>query len=92
MVIAAVDGRTTCSLDGRKFFTSGSRYFPREAMTINLSTWFVDLPFKGPRSWEMKADWLYYQAGKAVSVADAEKAAAGFAADGVPYLNTLPKG
>jgi hypothetical protein len=92
MVIAAVDGRTTYSLDGRKFFTSGSRYFPREAMTINLSTWFVDLPFKGPRSWEMKADWLYYQAGKAVSAADAEKAAAGFASDGVPYLNTLSKG
>lgn len=92
MVITAVDGRTTYSLDGRKFFTSGSKYFPREAMTINLSAWFVDLPFKGPRSWEMKADWLYYQAGKAVSEADAEKAAAGFAADGVPYVNTLPKG
>lgn len=92
MVIAAVDGRATYSLDGRKLFTSGSKYFPREAMSINLSAWFVDLPFKGARSWEMKADWLYYQAGEAVSAADAEKAAAGFAADGMPYVNTLPKG
>ncbi|WP_063794001.1 cellulose binding domain-containing protein [Streptomyces graminilatus] len=91
MVITAVDGKTTYSIDGQKLFTSGSKHFPREAMTINFSTWFVDLPFKGARSWEMKADWMYYRAGKAVSAADAEKAAARFEAAGTPYLNTLPK-
>jgi hypothetical protein len=91
MVITAIDGRTAYSLDGRKLFTSGSDYFPRERMTINFSTWFIDLPFKESRSWEMKVDWLYGRAGQTVSQQDAEKAAAAFAAEGTHHLNTLSK-
>ncbi len=91
MVITSVDGVTTYSVDGRKLFTSGGDYFPREPMSINFSTWFIDLPFKGPRTWDMRVDWLYYQAGRTVSVKDVQKAVAGFSADGTHYVNTLPK-
>lgn len=91
MVITATDDKVVYSLDGRKLFTSGKKYFPRERMTINFSAWFIDLPFKGPRAWEMKVDWLYYQADKAVSAKDVEKSVAGFAAGGTRYVNTLPK-
>jgi hypothetical protein len=91
MVITAMDGKTTYSLDGREVFTNGSKYSPREPMTVNFSAWFIDLPFKGSRSWDMKVDWLYYQADRALSGKDAQKAVAGFTADGTHYLNTLPK-
>ncbi|MFE9440483.1 cellulose binding domain-containing protein [Streptomyces sp. NPDC006602] len=91
MVITAVDGKATYSVDGDKLFTSDSRYFPREPMSVNFSTWFIDLPFKGAsRTWDMKVDWLYYQAGKSVSAKTARKAVAGFTADGTQYLDTLP--
>lgn len=91
MVITAVDGMTTYSVDGHTLFRSGSRYFPREGMSINFSAWFIDLPFKGPRTWDMRVDWLYYQAGKALPVKDAQKAVTGFSAAGTHYVNTLPK-
>lgn len=92
MVITAVDGTTTYSLDGKDLFTSGSRYFPRERMTINVSAWFIDLPFKGAsRTWDMRVDWLYYESGKAVSPKAAEKAVSDFTTAGTHYINTLPK-
>jgi hypothetical protein len=90
MVITATDRVTTYSVDGRKLFSSGSGYFPRERMSINLSAWFIDLPFKGSRSWDMRVDWLYYQDGRTVSARTAQKAAAGFAADGTHHVDTLP--
>ena len=93
LVITAVGGSAVYSLDGEELFTSGSRYFPREPMTVNVSAWFIDLPFKGasPRTWDMRVDWLYYESGKAVSEKAAEKAVSGFAAAGTRYINTLPK-
>lgn len=91
MMITAVDGTVTYSVDGRKLFTHGGKYFPRERMGIHFSAWLVDLPFKGKRTWDMKVDWLYCKAGQAVSRAEAEKAAAGFSAAGTNHVNTLPK-
>jgi hypothetical protein len=91
LAITAVKGRTTYSVDGETLFTSGSRHFPRERMTINMSTWFIDLPFKGAsRTWDMRVDWLYYASGTTVPAKTAETAATGFASAGVRYVNTLP--
>ncbi|OSC72700.1 hypothetical protein B5181_02710 [Streptomyces sp. 4F] len=58
-------------------------------MSVNFSNWFIDLPFKGERSWEMKVDWVYFRSGQAVSPDDATKAVAGFAAAGTRHVNTL---
>lgn len=90
LAMTVTDGKVTYSVDGKAIFTSGKKYLPREAMGINFSNWFVDLPFKGQRSWEMKVDWLYVKSSEAVSSGDATKAAADFTAEGVRYVNTLP--
>ncbi|MEU3051438.1 cellulose binding domain-containing protein [Streptomyces sp. NPDC006984] len=91
LAITAIDGEVTYSVDGQVVFTSGKKHYPRESMSINFSHWFVDLPFKGPRSWEMEVDWLYVKSGEAISPDGATKAAADFAAEGVRYVNTLPE-
>jgi hypothetical protein len=91
MVITVHDGKTAYSIDGQELFSNGSEHSPREPMTVNFSTWFIDLPFKGSRSWDMQVDWVYYQAGQDVSGKDAQKAVAGLTADGSHYVNTLPK-
>ena len=89
--LSAVDGRTTYSVDGETLFTSGSRHFPRERMTIDMSAWFIDLPFKStPRTWDMRVDWLYYRSGTKVPPKTAEAAATAFASTGIRYVNTLP--
>ncbi|MGW0467010.1 cellulose binding domain-containing protein [Streptomyces sp. NPDC003027] len=91
MMISAVDGKVVYSMDGRELFSHGSEHFPREHMSIHFSAWLVDLPFKGDRTWDMRVDWTYYQAGQKVSLEDVEKAVDGFHADGTNYVNTLPK-
>jgi hypothetical protein len=89
LAMTAADGKVTYSVDGEVLFTSGKSYLPREAMSVNFSNWFIDLPFKGERSWEMKVDWVYLRSGQAVSPDDATKAVAGFAAAGTRHVNTL---
>ncbi|MFC8871030.1 cellulose binding domain-containing protein [Streptomyces sp. NPDC057148] len=89
LAMTAADGKVTYSVDGETLFTSGKKYLPREPMSINFSNWFIDLPFKGERSWEMKVDWVYVMSGQAVAPDDAAKAAAGYAAAGTSHVNTL---
>ncbi|MEU3730192.1 cellulose binding domain-containing protein [Streptomyces sp. NPDC033538] len=89
LAMTAADGKVTYSVDGETLFTSGKAYVPREAMSVNFSNWFIDLPFKGERSWEMKVDWVYLKSDQAVSADDATKAAAGYAAAGTRHVNTL---
>ncbi|MFB7605535.1 glycoside hydrolase family 16 protein [Streptomyces gardneri] len=92
MMITAMDGKVVYSLDGKKLFTSSGKYVPREQMDIHFSNWLIDLPFTGgPRSWDMKVDWVYYKADKAVSQADVQKTVDGFHSTGTDYINTVPK-
>ncbi|MDT0610178.1 cellulose binding domain-containing protein [Streptomyces lancefieldiae] len=89
LAMTAADGKVTYSVDGKVLFTSGKKYLPREPMSVNFSNWFIDLPFKGNRSWVMNVDWVYLSSGRTVSPDDAAKAAADFAAAGTSHVNTL---
>ncbi|MEU5389540.1 glycoside hydrolase family 16 protein [Kitasatospora cineracea] len=93
MMITAMDGKVTYSLDGKDLFTSTGKYVPREKMDIHFSNWFIDLmpSIAGQRSWDMKVNWFYYKADQAVSQADVQKTVDGFYAAGTGYVNTLPK-
>ncbi|WP_328884884.1 cellulose binding domain-containing protein [Streptomyces sp. NBC_00316] len=91
MMITAVHGVATYSVDGHKLFSSGGKYFPRQNMSINFNTWFVDLPFTGPRTWDMRVNWFYYKAGKAQSLTDVQKAVNNLYDSGTHYINTVPK-
>ncbi|MFK3730235.1 glycoside hydrolase family 16 protein [Streptomyces sp. NPDC088090] len=92
MVITAMDGKVTYSLDGKKLFTSSGKYVPRERMDIHFSNWFIDLPFTGgPRTWDMKVDWVYHKAGEAVSPAEIQKTVDGFRNTGTDHVDTVPK-
>ncbi|MFH8409774.1 cellulose binding domain-containing protein [Streptomyces sp. NPDC018019] len=90
LMITAMDGKVSYSVDGREVF-SAAKGFPRERMGIHFSAWLVDLPFKGPRTWNMLVDWVYGQSGRAMPLADVQKAVDGFHGAGTHYVNTLPK-
>jgi hypothetical protein len=89
LMITAVHGVATYSLDGRKLFSSDGKYFPREEMGIHFNAWFIDLPFTGSRTWDMRVNWFYYKAGKAVSLKDVQKTVAGFYRNGTHYVDTM---
>ncbi|WP_225802030.1 glycoside hydrolase family 16 protein [Streptomyces sp. NK15101] len=92
LMITAMDGKVTYSLDGEKLFTSSGKYVPREKMDIHFSNWFIDLPFTGgPRTWDVKVNWVYHKVDEAVSPADVQKTVDGFYSAGTDYVNTVPK-
>jgi hypothetical protein len=87
LMLTAVDGTVTYSIDGRTVFTSNGKTFPREDMDIHFTSWLVDLPFGGQRTWDMRVNWVYEATG-AMSVTDVQKAVDGLYASGVDYVNT----
>ncbi|MGW3625378.1 cellulose binding domain-containing protein [Streptomyces sp. NPDC000880] len=90
MVITVEDDAVTYRVDGRKLFSNGEKYSPRADMRVNFNTWFVDLPFEGHRTWDMKVDWLYYNANETLSLEDVHAAVKGFSDSGRNYFDTVP--
>jgi Cellulose binding domain len=88
VMLTAVDGTATYSIDGRTVFRSSGTAYPREDMRIHFSTWLIDLPFAGQRSWNMRVNWIYAQSGQALSVSAVTNAVDGLYASGTHYLNT----
>ncbi|WP_197699061.1 cellulose binding domain-containing protein [Micromonospora inositola] len=91
LMITAVHGKVTYSIDGRPVFHSSGKTFPREPMRIHLNTWLIDLPFAGERTWNMQVNWIYSVDGKAVSVAEVQSAVDGFYSNGINYINTTTR-
>ncbi|MFE7114343.1 cellulose binding domain-containing protein [Streptomyces sp. NPDC057654] len=91
MMITAMHGTVTYSVDGHKLFSHKGVFFPREPMSVHFSSWFIDLPFKGSRTWDMRVNWLYYQADRAVSLPEVDKAVDGFYTAGTNHVNTVRK-
>jgi len=89
VMITALKGRTTYYLDGTEIFTNGAAYSLHGPVDVAFSTWLIDLPFTGKRTWNMQVNWFYYQAGKALSFQDVDKAVNAYYAAGTHYVNTL---
>jgi hypothetical protein len=89
-VVMTVDGDVvTYRVDGKKIYSTSGKYAPRAGMSVNFNTWFIDLPFKGgERAWDMKVDWLYYNAKDALSLDDVDSAVEDYSRSGLNYFNT----
>ncbi len=88
VMLTAVGATVTYSIDGRPVFHSAAASFPREAMKLHFSTWLIDLPFTGARTWSMRVNWVYAQAGQAISAAQVRSAVQRLYATGVNHLTT----
>ncbi|GAB2717563.1 cellulose binding domain-containing protein [Streptomyces bullii] len=89
MLIRVKDGVVAYWLDGKKLFVSSGKYAPRANMSVNFNHWFIDLPFKGERAWDMKVDWLYYNANETLSAKEVQSAVEGYTNDGMNYFDTV---
>ncbi|WP_309059380.1 cellulose binding domain-containing protein [Streptomyces sp.] len=89
VMIRVKDDAVSYWLDGEKLFVSNGKYAPRTDMSVNFNHWFVDLPFKGDRAWDMKVDWLYYNANDTLSAKEVRARVEGFADNGVNYFDTV---
>lgn len=89
MMITVEDDVVTYRMDGEKLFSSDGKYAPRSGMSVNFNHWFIDLPFKGDRAWDMKVDWLYYNANEPLSAKQVQSAVDGFTDEGMNYFDTV---
>ncbi|MFE9771771.1 cellulose binding domain-containing protein [Streptomyces sp. NPDC005931] len=89
MMIRVKDGVVAYWLDGKKLFVSSGKYVPRADMSVNFNHWFVDLPFEGERAWDMKVDWLYYNANETLSAEEVETQVRDFTDRGRNYFDTV---
>jgi hypothetical protein len=93
LVITAADGVVTYSMDGKVLYTTSGKYYPREPMSANFNTWFVDLkePISGTRQWDMQINWFYYNSTQALSLSQVQTAVGDLYTSGTNYLNTIKK-
>ncbi|MFF8936055.1 cellulose binding domain-containing protein [Streptomyces paradoxus] len=89
VLIRVKDGVVAYWLDGKKLFLSNGKYAPRADMSVNFNHWFIDLPFKGERAWDMKVDWLYYNANETLSAKQVQSSVEDFTDEGVNYFDTV---
>lgn len=89
VLIRVKDGVVAYWLDGKKLFLSNGKYAPRADMSVNFNHWFIDLPFKGERAWDMKVDWLYYNANDTLSAEEVQAEVADFTGEGMTYFDTV---
>jgi hypothetical protein len=89
LVMTVANGTVTYYVDGRVYFSSNGKYYPRDKMTIDFNLWFIDLPFTGQRSWDQKVNWVYFNAG-ALSPAQVDSAVSGYYAAGTHFTDTVP--
>ncbi|WP_424643261.1 glycoside hydrolase family 16 protein [Embleya sp. AB8] len=91
LMITAMDGVVTYSIDGRTLFSSNGKEFPREPADIHFSTWLIDLPFTGVRTWNMQVNWVYRKANQTVALKDVQAEVDAFYAQGTRYVDTTPR-
>ncbi|MFC5722342.1 family 16 glycosylhydrolase [Streptomyces gamaensis] len=94
LAMTAKDGTVTFSVDGQEYHrlsgSAASKYYPRENMTLNFNEWFTELTATGPaRSWDMKANWVYYNNSAALTPAQIDAAVDGYYASGTHFVDTV---
>lgn len=89
VMIRVKDGVVAYWLDGKKLFLTNGKFYPRADMSVNFNHWFIDLPFKGERAWDMKVDWLYYNANETLSADEVQAQVEDFTGKGMNYFDTV---
>ncbi|MBR7836906.1 hypothetical protein KDL01_26750 [Actinospica durhamensis] len=91
LMITAANGVVTYSMDGKVLYTTSGKYYPRESMSADFNTWFVDLtePISGKRRWDMDVNWFYYNAGQTMSLSQVQQTVSGLYAGGTNFVDTI---
>lgn len=91
LVITAAQGVVSYYMDGNLRYTTTGKYYPREPMSANFNTWFVNLPFSGNRQWDMQVNWFYYNAQQTMTPAQVQQSVDGLYAGNTHFVNTVGK-
>ncbi len=93
LVKQVLDGKVRYFVNGKLFAEHGGDYYPEDTMSINFNLWFIRdglIKSTQPRQYQEDIDWVYFQAGVALSTEEIEARVAGFRKQKVTYENVVP--
>jgi len=93
LVLQVANGTVSYYLDGALLATHGGKYYPNVPMSINFNLWFIDGGQLAPgptRRYHEDVDWVYHQAGAALSPAAVAAQVAQLRKAHVAFRDTVP--
>jgi len=93
LVTQVLDQKVKYFVDGKPFAEHGGNYYPEDTMSINFNLWFIRdgmAPSKERRQYEEDIDWVFFQAGAALTPAQVEATVASLRRKGVKFRDTVP--
>jgi hypothetical protein len=93
LVKQVMNQKVTYFVDGKLFAEHGGEYYPEDTMSINFNLWFIrDGMIKSSerRSYHEDIDWVFHQAGVALSPEQVEAAVANMRRRKINFQDTVP--
>ncbi len=93
LVTQVLDQKVKYFVDGRLFAEHGGNYYPEDTMSINFNLWFIRdgmVQAKERRQYQEDIDWVYFQAGSALTPEQVEKAVASMRGRSIKFSDTVP--
>ena len=93
LVTQVLDQKVKYFVDGKLFAEHGGNYYPEDTMSINFNLWFIRdgmISSRERRQYQEDIDWVFFQAGSAVTPAQVEAAVASMRRRGIKFRDTVP--
>ena len=93
LVTQVKGGNVRYFANGKLFAEHGGNYYPEDTMSINFNLWFIrDGAIKGNerREYQEDIDWVFHQAGVALTPEQVEAAVAAMRRKSVKFRDTVP--
>ena len=93
LVTQVMNQKVTYFVDGKLFAEHGGNYYPEDTMSINFNLWFIrDGMIKASerRVYEEDIDWVFHQAGVALSPQQVEAAVSDMRRRKINFRDTVP--
>ena len=93
LVTQVMDQKVRYFVDGKLFAEHGGNYYPEDTMSINFNLWFIrdgGIKSNERREYQEDIDWVFHQAGVALTPEQVEAAVAGMRRKSVKFRDTVP--
>ncbi len=93
LVTQVSDQKVKYFVDGKLFAEHGENYYPEDTMSINFNLWFIRdgmVQAKERRQYQEDIDWVYFQAGRALTPEQIEAAVASMRQRSIKFRDTVP--
>ena len=93
VVVQVLDGRVVYFVDGVERAVHADKFYPEVVMSINFNLWFIQggqAAVGEERQYEEYVDWVFHQAGAALSPDEVEAAVTALRVDATTFVDTVP--